>query len=71
MNDKSHEMFGDVDKFAWSGSSVLNAYYSGVSYEQLVNAFMIAGTNQQLDIAIAASEWFNNTVEEYNQGVQL
>lgn len=54
--------YDDVDPFKWSGSTIGNAYFSGVSMDQLWLAVSIAKTQHELDAAIDITIKLNNKV---------
>jgi len=67
--DRSHHIYGEVNPFHWIRSSIGNAYHSGVSYDQLWWATMMADTPEQFDAAISAAEELNLLIKRPTSGV--
>lgn len=61
-DDDVPDIHPEVDPFTWFRSSFGNAYFSGVSYEQMWQAVQMSETPEQLDAAISAIEDLNNMV---------
>ena len=54
--------YDDIDPFQWSMSSIGNAYFSGISLEQLWSAVSISQNQMELDAAIDAIIRINDIV---------
>lgn len=67
-DEQEPDIYGDVDPFMWALSSFGNAFFSGVSYQQLWEAVNMSRTPEQLDAAISAIEDLNNIVYPSNKG---
>lgn len=60
--DDWYDIHPEIDPFTWARSTIGNAFYSGVSFEQLWVAVHMAETPDQLDAAISAIEFLNKIV---------
>ena len=45
----------EITDYNHIGSSIGNAYFSGVSFEELWNCVLLAQTREELDVAISAT----------------
>ena len=68
QDDNSSDIYPEIDPFVWFGSSFGNAYFSGLSYEQLWSAVQIAKSPEQLDSAISAIADLNQIVYSSPKG---
>lgn len=58
----------EIDPFTWARSSFGNAYLSGVTYEQVWIAILLATTPEQFDAAIDAIDKLNIIVQNERRG---
>jgi len=58
------DSYDDIDPFKWSGSTIGNAYFSGVTIEQLWLAISVAENQPELDAAIDITIELNRLTEK-------
>jgi hypothetical protein len=62
---KENEDFYIAD-YDYIGSAIGNAYYSGLSFEQLWNCVRISSNREQLDDAVSVTILLNQLVKKEN-----
>lgn len=53
----------EITDYNYIGSSIGNAYFSGLSFEQLWNCVALSENREQLDAAVSATIEFNTIVK--------
>lgn len=53
-----------VTDYNYIGSAIGNAYFSGVSFEQLWNCVAMSQTREELDAAVTATIHLNELIKE-------
>ena len=63
MNNKNEY---DIDTYAYVGSAIGNAYFSGVSFAELWDCVSMAKTREELDEAVSATIKLKELVKKDN-----
>lgn len=53
-----------ISDYNYIGSTVGNAYFSGVSYDQLWNCVLLSTSREELDAAVSATITMNDLIKE-------
>jgi len=53
-----------ITDYNYIGSSIGNAYFSGVTYDQLWNCVVLSSNREELDAAVSATINFNKLVHK-------
>ena len=54
----------EITDYNYIGSSIGNAYFSGVSYDQLWNCVLLSSNREELDAAVSATILMNEITKE-------
>ena len=57
----------NIDDYSYIGSSIGNAYFSGISFEQLWNCVSMSSNREELDSAVSATIKLNKMVENHGK----
>lgn len=54
----------EITDYNYIGSAIGNAYFSGVSYDQLWNCVLLSSSREELDAAVSATIKINEIIKE-------